>query len=175
MKNAAHKRRLRRQSFFLSIPGSHAILKKKGVKEDAACARTAARSEARALLPAFGLDAFSDSYPIMLSGGMRQRASFLRTSLAKKQVMLLDEPFGKLDALTRIEIQQWLMEMWQSFHYSVLFVTHGIDEAILLSDRIYVFSSRPGTIIAEVAVPIKRPRRASMATEDTFIQIKASC
>jgi len=134
--------------------------------------KRAARAEALALLPVFGLESFAAGYPHALSGGMRQRASFLRTYLCKKELMLLDEPFGKLDALTRIQMQQWLLEIWQTFRHTVLFVTHDVDEAILLSDRVYVLSPRPGQILAEVEVPLVRPRLARMTTDQAFTAIK---
>ncbi len=134
--------------------------------------RKTAREEALSLLPHFGLSNYAQSYPYALSGGMRQRAAFLRTYLNKKELMLLDEPFGKLDALTRMQMQQWLLEIWQQFKHTVLFVTHDIEEAILLSDRIYVLSPSPGRIVAEVTVPLGRPRHARMTTDPAFTAIK---
>ncbi|MEG6522805.1 ABC transporter ATP-binding protein [Desulfotomaculum sp. 1211_IL3151] len=131
-----------------------------------------ARQQAQEFLPLFGLANFSQSYPDMLSGGMRQRAALLRTYLCHKDVMLLDEPFGKLDALTKVQMQQWLLDIWQHFKHSVLFVTHDIDEAILLSDRIYLLSSRPGRIQAEISVDLPRPRRPRIATDGAFTKIK---
>lgn len=131
-----------------------------------------ALEEARNLLAVFGLKEFAESYPSMLSGGMRQRAAFLRTFLGRKQVMLLDEPFASLDALTRLEIQQWLMEMWQHFRHSVLLVTHSMDEAVLLSDRVYVMSARPGRILAEVHINLPRPRTGDLSLHPSFIQAK---
>lgn len=134
--------------------------------------RKAAREEALQLLPVFGLENFAQSYPHTLSGGMRQRASFLRTYLAKKEMMLLDEPFGKLDALTRIQMQQWLLKIWENFSHTVLFVTHDVDEAILLSDRVYVLSASHGQVLAEVPVPLIRPRDSEIMTAPEFIAIK---
>lgn len=131
-----------------------------------------ARQQALELLPLFGLANFSQSYPDMLSGGMRQRAALLRTYLCHKDVMLLDEPFGRLDALTKIQMQQWLLDIWQHFKHSVLFVTHDIDEAILLSDRIYLLSPRPGRIQAEISVDLPRPRRPRITTDRAFTKIK---
>lgn len=131
-----------------------------------------AREEALSLLPAFGLEHFAEAFPYQLSGGMRQRVSFLRSYLCKKEIMLLDEPFGKLDALTRMQMQQWFLEMWQQFGSSVLLVTHDIDEAILLSDRVYVMSGRPGRILAEVVVSLERPRELGMNTTPAFNKIK---
>ncbi|GAB6159083.1 ABC transporter ATP-binding protein [Desulfotomaculum varum] len=131
-----------------------------------------ARQTARQLLPLFGLAGFADSYPHMLSGGMKQRAAFLRTYLCRKELMLLDEPFGKLDALTKMQMQEWLLDIWQRFQHSVLFVTHDIEEAILLSDRIYLFSPRPGRILAELTVPLPRPRSPRLTTDRNFIKLK---
>ncbi|GAB6179273.1 ABC transporter ATP-binding protein [Desulfotomaculum defluvii] len=131
-----------------------------------------ARKRAMELLPLFGLEKFAQSYPDMLSGGMRQRAALLRTYLCNKDVMLLDEPFGKLDALTKVQMQQWLINIWQHFKHSVLFVTHDIDEAILLSDRIYLLSPRPGRIQAEIPVTLPRPRRPRITTDSSFTRIK---
>ncbi|UFJ40252.1 ABC transporter ATP-binding protein [Brevibacillus humidisoli] len=132
-----------------------------------------AREEATRLLPVFGLEQFAASYPHMLSGGMRQRAAFLRTYLCKKELILLDEPFGSLDALTRMQMQQWLLGIWQQFRHSVLLVTHDVDEAILLSDRIYLLSARPGEIVAEVDVPLPRPREPVITTDPAFLSIKS--
>ncbi|HSA83317.1 MAG TPA: ABC transporter ATP-binding protein [Patescibacteria group bacterium] len=118
-----------------------------------------AREESKKLLHIFGLDKFAASFPFMLSGGMRQRAALLRTYLTKKNVLLFDEPFAKLDALTRKNMQEWFLHIWQKDKRSVLFVTHDIDEAILLSDKIYVMSDRPGKIVKEILINSKRPRR----------------
>ncbi|MCF6094241.1 ABC transporter ATP-binding protein [Microaerobacter geothermalis] len=134
--------------------------------------KIAAKEEALSYFPLFGLEKFAESYPHVLSGGMRQRASFLRTFLCKKELMLLDEPFGKLDAMTRMHIQQWLLKMWQTFKHSILFVTHDVDEAILLSDRVYVMSPRPGRILAEVKIPLPRPRQPKLTTDPSFSLIK---
>ncbi|MBP1931668.1 ABC transporter ATP-binding protein [Ammoniphilus resinae] len=140
--------------------------------EVAGIPRKEARKEAMGLLPTFGLESFAESYPKMLSGGMRQRASFLRTFLCKKDMMLLDEPFGKLDALTRMQMQEWLLDMWQKFQHAVLFVTHDVEEAILLCDRIYVLSARPGRVLGEVEVNLPRPRTSVMSTNSDFIRLK---
>lgn len=120
-----------------------------------------AREEAKKLLHIFGLDKFAASFPFMLSGGMRQRAALLRTYLTKKNVLLFDEPFAKLDALTRKNMQEWFLSIWEKDRRSVLFVTHDIDEAILLSDKIYVMSQRPGKIIKEILLANKRPRKST--------------
>lgn len=121
--------------------------------------RKQAQQEAHELLKRFGLLEFAQNYPATLSGGMRQRVALLRTVLFNHAFLLLDEPFGALDALTRLSLQMWLLELWQSFQSSVLFVTHDVREAILLSDRIYVLSARPARVLRIVAVPLPRPRR----------------
>jgi len=118
-----------------------------------------AQTEAYELLKRFGLADFAQSYPAMLSGGMRQRVALLRTVLFNAAFLLLDEPFGALDALTRLSLQMWLLELWQTFHSSVLFITHDVREAILLSDRIYVLSARPARVLRVVEVNLPRPRR----------------
>ena len=121
--------------------------------------RGKAQMEAHELLKRFGLADFAQSYPAMLSGGMRQRVALLRTVLFNADFLLLDEPFGALDALTRLSLQMWLLELWQTFHSSVLFITHDVREAILLSDRIYVLSARPARVLRVVEVNLPRPRR----------------
>ena len=123
----------------------------------------AARAEARALLPLFGLEGFGDSYPSQLSGGMRQRAALLRTVMDGGDFWLLDEPFGKLDALTKEELQEWLFGIKSRFNPGVLLVTHDISEALSLADRISVMSERPGRIKAELEVA--RERRAAQQDE----------
>ncbi|MBN1399247.1 MAG: ABC transporter ATP-binding protein [Anaerolineae bacterium] len=130
-----------------------------------------ARREARALLPLFGLEGFEQSYPAALSGGMRQRAALMRTFMCKRDTILLDEPFGALDALTRRIMRRWLLEVWARFRQSVLFVTHDVDEAIYLSDRIYVLSSRPGRIVLELSVDLRRPRDGSQS-DARFVQLR---
>jgi len=119
----------------------------------------AARAEAQQLLPLFGLEGFERSYPTQLSGGMRQRAALLRTMLCHPAVLALDEPFGALDALTRRSMRDWLLQVWSRFGQTVIFVTHDVDEAIYLSDRVLVMSPRPGAIVLDVEVPLPRPRR----------------
>jgi ABC-type nitrate/sulfonate/bicarbonate transport system ATPase subunit len=121
--------------------------------------RQKAQAEARELLKRFGLADFAQSYPAMLSGGMRQRVALLRTVLFNADFLLLDEPFGALDALTRLSLQMWLLDLWQTFNSSVFFITHDVREAILLSDRIYVLSARPARVLRVVEVNLPRPRR----------------
>ncbi len=118
--------------------------------------------------PAFGLAGFEDAYPGQLSGGMRQRVAFLRTMLADRPLLLLDEPFGALDALNRVALQAWLLDLWEAERRSVLLVTHDIDEAIFLADRVIVLSSRPGTVVHEEPISLARPRHRSVLASDAF-------
>jgi ABC-type nitrate/sulfonate/bicarbonate transport system ATPase subunit len=133
-----------------------------------------AQAVARAmpLIERYGLRGFESHYPHELSGGMRQRASLLRTMLYDPDVILLDEPFGALDAQTRMLMQQWLLGVWSDLRKTILFVTHDIDEAIYLSDRIQVFSARPGRIKATIDVALPRPRAADIVTTPGFIDLK---
>lgn len=131
-----------------------------------------AYGEAMPLLPLFELSGFENNYPHQLSGGMRQRAALLRTYLAKKKVMLLDEPFGSLDALTKRKLYMWLQGIWSQFKPTIIFITHDIDEALFLSDRIYVLSERPAIIREEIIVPFPRPRTKEVLTDVKFIKLK---
>ncbi|MGI8963981.1 MAG: ABC transporter ATP-binding protein [Thermomicrobiales bacterium] len=131
--------------------------------------RRDARTRAAARFPSFGLAGFEDAWPSQLSGGMRQRVAFLRTMLADRPILLLDEPFGALDALNRVALQAWLIEIWESERRSVLLVTHDIDEAIFLADRVIVLSSRPGRIVHVEPISFPHPRhRSLLATEEFF-------
>ena len=134
--------------------------------------RDEARRRAAAFFPRFGLDGFERSWPRQLSGGMRQRAALLRTYLVGRELLLLDEPFGALDALTRAAMQEWLLEIWSDDRPSVLFVTHDVEEALFLADRVYVMSARPGRIVAEVASPFPRPRDLSLTGDPGFARAK---
>lgn len=130
---------------------------------------TAARREARELLPLFGLQGFENSYPSALSGGMRQRAALMRTFLCQQEIILLDEPFGALDALTRRTMRRWLMDVWARFRQTVLFVTHDVEEAVFLSDRIYVLSPRPARVVHNLTVELPRPRDEHLVADPRFI------
>jgi len=134
--------------------------------------RTQARRRASAVLGRFGLKGFEHHYPQELSGGMRQRVALMRTFLFERDIMLLDEPFGALDALTRAMMQRWLLEVWSEFKPTVLFITHDIDEAIYLGDRVVVMSARPGRNKMEVDVSIARPRAPSILTAPEFVELK---
>lgn len=132
-----------------------------------------AKRIAHPLLDTYGLGDFKEHYPKQLSGGMKQRAALLRTILFNRDVILLDEPFGALDAQTRERMQEWLLDLWDDFKKTVLFVTHDIDEAIYLSDRVFVMSARPGRIVQEVTIPLSRPRKPSIVTSDEFTELKS--
>lgn len=112
----------------------------------------AMRREARASFPEFGLAGYEDCYPSQLSGGMRQRAAFLRTALCKADILLLDEPFGALDVITRGEMQDWLLDIHRKMNRTVLLVTHDMDEAIYLSDRILILNQSPARITDEIEI-----------------------
>lgn len=122
----------------------------------------------------FGLAGFEDRYPTQLSGGMRQRVAFLRTVLADRDLLMLDEPFGALDALNRASLQQWLVNLWEHQQQSVLMVTHDVDEAVFLADRVVVLSSRPGTVVHEETINLPRPRTRSMVTSPEFLVHRAA-
>ena len=130
----------------------------------------AAREKALGYFAQFGLEGTGD--PAQLSGGMRQRAALLRTFLGSQGVVLLDEPFSALDALTKREIHRWYMGMMDQLRLTTLFITHDIDEAILLSDRIYILSGRPGTITTELTVQPPRPRSMDFALSGAFLEYK---
>jgi len=132
-----------------------------------------AREEAHRLLPLFGLEGFEESYPDALSGGMRQRAALLRTFLCGRSAMLLDEPFGALDSLTRRQLQQWLLGVWSQFRQTIIFVTHDMDEAVYLADRVYVMTPRPGRIRLQMEIPLGRPRVPEMMMSGQFAALKS--
>jgi len=127
---------------------------------------------ARTLLGLAGLEAFEKHYPEKLSGGMKQRVGIVRALATGPKVLLLDEPFGALDAQTRVIMQQILTNMWQRLKISVLFVTHDIDEAIFLSDRVYCMTARPGSIKAEIPIPLERPRQQAMMMSSEFLALR---
>jgi NitT/TauT family transport system ATP-binding protein len=132
--------------------------------------RGEARRQALAILERYGLAEFADAYPFQLSGGMRQRAALMRTLLMGRGVILLDEPFGGLDALTKLSMQQWLISLWERDRHTVLFITHDVNEAVFLSDRVIALSPRPARIVLDVDINIPRPRTEAAFEDATFIE-----
>ncbi len=131
-------------------------------------------SRARALdaLPVFGLEGFGHAYPSQLSGGMRQRVALMRTTLLQRGLLLLDEPFGALDAMTRADLQRWLVDLFERSGMGVLLVTHDVEEALILSDRVIVMSGRPGSNAGELVVDLPRPRVETDVTDIRFVALK---
>jgi NitT/TauT family transport system ATP-binding protein len=144
-------------------------LKLKGVD------RAAREAEARQMIAQVGLAGFEQRYPRELSGGMQQRVEIARVLVNRPRVLLMDEPFGALDALTRAHMQEMLLELWNRLRTTILFVTHDIDEALFLADRVLVLGPRPGRIIEELRVPFARPRHAGQLTEPAFAALKRRC
>jgi ABC-type nitrate/sulfonate/bicarbonate transport system ATPase subunit len=134
--------------------------------------RAQARAKALKMLPEFGLAGFATHYPHQLSGGMRQRVALMRTFLFERDLMLLDEPFGALDALTRAMMQRWLLDVWQKYRRTILFITHDVDEAIFLGDRVLVMTARPGAVKLEQMIDLPRPRRPEIVTAPEFVRLK---
>ena len=127
---------------------------------------------AEAILRQVGLHRFTESYPNELSGGMRQRVAIARALVNKPQVLLLDEPFGALDAQTRALMQEMLLDVWEREHRTVVFVTHDVEEAVFMADRVVVMSRRPGRVLADIAVTLPRPRDYEVLTTSEFASIK---
>ena len=134
--------------------------------------KKAAREKAASYFEQFGLAGTENWYPAQLSGGMRQRAALLRTYLGSQGVALLDEPFSALDALTKSDIHDWYLSVMEEIELSTLFVTHDIEEAIRLSDRIYILGGKPGRIIAELEIRPPRPRERDFALTAEFAEYK---
>lgn len=150
-----------------ALENASLALENRGLKRDAA------RARAKPLFERFGLAAFEDRMPSELSGGMRQRVAFLRTLMAEKGVLLLDEPFAALDSITRAQIQEWLLGALEQEPKTVLLVTHDVDEALLLTHHVVVFSARPGQIVRKLdtAFPRDVPRR-EIVTSPEFVELK---
>jgi ABC-type nitrate/sulfonate/bicarbonate transport system ATPase subunit len=141
-----------------------AALRRKVRRED--------RERAAELATKYGLGEFLNHYPRALSGGMRQRVAFMRTLALQADLLLLDEPFGALDAQTRLEMQMWLLSIFQELGATILFITHDVDEAIFLSDRVVVFTGRPGSIAADIPIDTPRPRGLDVLTTPEFVERK---
>ena len=134
--------------------------------------KKAAREKADPLFEQFGLEGTQYQYPVQLSGGMRQRAALLRTYLSSNGVALLDEPFSALDTITKSAIHKWYLDVMQHIDLSTLFITHDIDEAILLSDRIYILNGKPGEIRDEIVIKEKKPRPEDFYLTEAFLGYK---
>jgi len=128
-----------------------------------------AESEAMQWIDLVGLERFAESYPDQLSGGMKQRVAIARALAAKPRILLMDEPFGALDAQTRAKMQSYLMEIWKNIDVTILFITHDLDEAIYLADRILVLKANPGEVNEVIEVPVSRPRNEEQFIEPEFL------
>ncbi len=137
--------------------------------------RTEAGSIANTFLQLVGLKKFGGRYPAELSGGMQQRVGIARALANYPSVLLMDEPFGALDAQTRLMMQESLLEIWRKFGTTVIFVTHDVDEAVFLADRVLIMSAAPGRIIEDVRISLPRPRSTDMASSPEYIQARQFC
>ena len=160
------------------MPQRDALLSWLSAQDNAALAlriagvpREAARERVRPYFAPFGLEGFETTRPRELSGGMRQRVAFLRTLMAGTPVLCLDEPFGALDALTRVQMQEWLAATLEREPRTVLLVTHDVDEAAVLADRLVILSPRPGRVLATIEVSVPRPRRR---TDPAVVEVVAA-
>ena len=131
-----------------------------------------AREKAASYFEEFGLEGCEKKYPAQLSGGMKQRAALLRTYLFSEKVALLDEPFSALDMLTKQAVHEWYLDVMEKIHLSTFFITHDIDEAILLSDRIYLLTGKPGEITKEIVIKEPKPRRKDFNLTEEFLEYK---
>jgi ABC-type nitrate/sulfonate/bicarbonate transport system ATPase subunit len=129
-------------------------------------------ARARHYVNAVGLSSFENAYPNQLSGGMKQRVAIARSLANDPEVILMDEPFGALDSQTRVVMQQLLLGIWEKEHKTILFVTHDIDEALYLGEKVYVMSARPGRIIDVISVDFAHPRSYELSTEPAFVELK---
>ena len=134
--------------------------------------KSAAREKAASYFEEFGLSGTEKKYPSQLSGGMKQRAALLRTYLFSEKVALLDEPFSALDMLTKSAVHEWYLDVMEKIRLSTLFITHDIDEAILLSDRIYLLTGKPGTLTKEIVIREPKPRRKDFQVSEAFLNYK---
>ncbi|EST52323.1 ABC transporter ATP-binding protein [Brevibacillus panacihumi W25] len=161
------------------MPQSDALMPWRTVVENAAlpleiqgCSKKEAQRRVREELPRYGLSEWADAYPHELSGGMRQRVSFLRALLFGSDLMLLDEPFSALDGITRLELQEWLLQMWRQTGSTMILITHDMDEAILLANRVILLSGAPITAPVEREVPIAYPRSTASRNLPAFLDLR---
>ncbi|NCU18044.1 ABC transporter ATP-binding protein [Pallidibacillus pasinlerensis] len=158
------------------MPQSHALMPWRTILDNVLLGQEIAgkRDEKKALemLGKAGLKGYEKHYPHELSGGMKQRVSFIRSLLSPQSLICLDEPFSALDEFTRFEMQNWLLSVWQQYKRTILFITHNIDEALYLSDRILVLSNKPASVQKEFIVPFKRPRTEEMLYSAEFLKWK---
>lgn len=134
--------------------------------------KKAAKEQVQPLLQEFGLGGTEDNYPSELSGGMKQRVAFLRAVLSGNSLLLLDEPFSSLDAITRLAMQEWLINQWEKRKSTVLFITHDVEEALFLSDRIFLLQNKPVTSFVEIEVPLERPRTRNDLHRAEILELK---
>ncbi len=163
------------QEYNKSLMAWRSVLKnvRFGVENRPGMTRSEMEAEARRTIELVGLKGFESHYPWELSGGMQQRVAIARALVRKPEILLMDEPFGSLDALTRIDLEDSLLALWGSLKATILFITHDIEEAVYLSDRVYVLSRRPAQVLEEIEVKLPRPRNQLLTREDPrFIQIR---
>lgn len=134
--------------------------------------KKAAREKVQPFFQEFGLEGTQKQYPAQLSGGMRQRAALLRTYMFSQKIALLDEPFSALDTLTKSAMHKWYLKVMEQIHLSTIFITHDIDEAILLADRIYLLTGKPGKITEEILITEPKPRREDFNLTENFLEYK---
>lgn len=168
-----------RRNYFAYMPQKDLLFPWRTILENTALglevgglSRRQARQKAAALFPRFGLAGFENAHPFELSGGMRQRAALLRTVVQGRQVLLLDEPFGALDSLTRTEMQMWLQDVWAQDSWTAVMITHDIREAVFLADRVIVLSARPASICLDLRIDLPRPRQLSVLTTPEFAELE---
>lgn len=140
---------------------------------EAGMAKNAAESEALQWVDLVGLDKFANAYPHQLSGGMKQRVAIIRALATQPKVLLMDEPFAALDPKNRLKMQQYLLEIWKNIDITIFFITHDLDEAIYLADRILVLEANPGQVVEALDVPLPRPRKKGTLLSPEFLAIKA--
>lgn len=131
-----------------------------------------AREKARGVLIQFGLGGYENAFPYQLSGGMRQRAAFLQSIIAGNKIILLDEPFSALDALTRLKMQQWLLNMWLEIKPTIIFITHDVEEAVFLAQRVLLLSSPPNKGFAEFPINLPYPRSKELLGNDQLVMLR---